>query len=46
MPFIYANNLSADEAGKYLEDIYNSIIFKDVAARHTVFESKFRNKKI
>lgn len=44
MPFIYANNLSADEAGKYLEDIYNSIILKDVVARHTVRDVDLLNR--
>lgn len=36
MPFLYENNLDAAAALDYLKDIYNSILLKDIIARHAV----------
>ncbi|NCC85152.1 MAG: ATP-binding protein [Clostridia bacterium] len=36
MPFIYANQLDAEASAAYLQDIFNSIVLKDIIARHSI----------
>jgi predicted AAA+ superfamily ATPase len=36
MPFIYANQLDASATAAYLQDIFNSIVLKDIIARHSI----------
>lgn len=36
MPFIYENDLDEMAAADYLRDIYNSILLKDIVARHSI----------
>ncbi|SMP81519.1 hypothetical protein SAMN06295888_14011 [Desulfonatronum zhilinae] len=36
MPFLHENNLNETAARDYLKDIYNSILLKDIIARHSI----------
>jgi predicted AAA+ superfamily ATPase len=36
MPFIYENELDPSAAAGYLQDIFNSIVLKDIIARHAI----------
>lgn len=36
MPFLYANDLSKEGALQYLEDVFNSIVLKDIANRNNI----------
>lgn len=36
LPFIYENGLDAAATAGYLQDIFNSIVFKDIVSRHAI----------
>lgn len=44
MPFIYDSGISGESARAYLEDLFNSIVLKDIATRHQVRDIDLLNR--